>query len=103
MSVELHPRGPLEVSEVTKKTAHLSWKMPEDDGGRQIMTYEVNRQSVLNRIKIPEMAIPGIHDSTYFVFFWQKALQIHEGKGSLRIRLLVVVKPNLAYQVTSAP
>ena len=35
------PGGPLEVSEVTKKTAHLSWKMPEDDGGRQIQTYEV--------------------------------------------------------------
>ena len=43
------PRGPLEVSDVTKKTAHLSWKMPEDDGGRGIQTYEVseNANSVL--------------------------------------------------------
>ena len=40
------PRGPLEVTEVTKKTAHLSWKSPEDDGGRQIQTYEVGANSV---------------------------------------------------------
>ena len=31
------------MTEVTKKTAHLSWKAPEDDGGRQIQTYEVEK------------------------------------------------------------
>ena len=37
------PRGPLEVSEVTKKTCLLSWKCPEDNGGYQISHYEVEK------------------------------------------------------------
>jgi len=37
------PVGPLKVSEVTKKSCHLSWKMPEDDGGKQISHYEVEK------------------------------------------------------------
>jgi len=37
------PVGPLVVSEVTKKSCRLSWKMPEDDGGKQISHYEVEK------------------------------------------------------------
>jgi hypothetical protein len=37
------PRGPLEVTDVTKKTCHLTWKMPEDDGGHKLETYEVEK------------------------------------------------------------
>ena len=34
------------VADVTKKTAHLTWKMPEDDGGRPIQTYEVGANTM---------------------------------------------------------
>ena len=37
------PVGPLVVSEVTKKSCRLSWKMPEDDGGKAISHYEVEK------------------------------------------------------------
>ena len=37
------PVGPLVVSEVTKKSCRLQWKMPEDDGGKQISHYEVEK------------------------------------------------------------
>ena len=30
------PRGPLKVSEVTKKTCFLEWGMPADNGGYQV-------------------------------------------------------------------
>ena len=37
------PVGPLEVTEVTKRSCRLSWKIPEDDGGKQISHYEVEK------------------------------------------------------------
>lgn len=40
------PRGPLEVSDVTKRTCMLSWKCPEDDGGHPITNYELERMDV---------------------------------------------------------
>lgn len=40
------PQGPLSVTDVTKNSLHLSWKLPEDDGGEPI-TY-VNQSSTRN-------------------------------------------------------
>eukprot|EP00096_Caligus_rogercresseyi_P016211 TRINITY_DN878_c0_g1_i1.p1 TRINITY_DN878_c0_g1~~TRINITY_DN878_c0_g1_i1.p1 ORF type:complete len:1596 (-),score=294.53 TRINITY_DN878_c0_g1_i1:195-4982(-) len=40
------PKGPLGVSEVTKKTCFLQWGFPEDDGGRQIANFEVEKLDV---------------------------------------------------------
>ena len=37
------PVGPLVVSEVTKKSCRLSWKLPEDNGGKEITHYEVEK------------------------------------------------------------
>ena len=37
------PIGPLKVSEVTKKSCFLQWKMPEDNGGKQIQQYEIEK------------------------------------------------------------
>ena len=37
------PRGPLEVFDVTRKTAMLKWLPPEDDGGAAIAAYEVEK------------------------------------------------------------
>jgi len=37
------PNGPIEVSEVTKRTCHLKWKASDDDGGNPIIQYEVEK------------------------------------------------------------
>lgn len=40
------PKGPLEVTDVTKKSCKLRWKKPEDDGGCPITEYEVEKMDV---------------------------------------------------------
>lgn len=37
------PQGPLEVTDVTKTSAKLKWKPPEDDGGCPIKEYEIEK------------------------------------------------------------
>lgn len=37
------PKGPLEVTEITKKSCKVKWKKPEDDGGCPITEYEVEK------------------------------------------------------------
>ena len=38
------PDGPLNVRDVTKESAVVSWKEPEDDGGSPITHYVVEKQ-----------------------------------------------------------
>ena len=38
------PQGPLEVSDVTKDSAKLKFKKPLDDGGQEILWYDVEKQ-----------------------------------------------------------
>lgn len=38
------PKGPLEVTDVTKDSAKLKWQKPEDDGGQEISHYEMEKQ-----------------------------------------------------------
>ncbi|XP_040583966.1 twitchin [Lepeophtheirus salmonis] len=40
------PKGPLNISEITKKTCFLQWSFPEDDGGRTISNFEVEKMDV---------------------------------------------------------
>ncbi|XP_052825204.1 twitchin isoform X2 [Octopus bimaculoides] len=40
------PEGPLDVSEITKHTCHLSWKPPKEDGGSRVKHYVIERQEV---------------------------------------------------------
>ena len=47
------PRGPLEVSEITKRTCILTWKFPEDDGGHPITNYEVERMDMKSEQWLP--------------------------------------------------
>ena len=42
--VPLPPGGPLNVNDVTKESATLKWKVPEDDGGSPITHYMVEKQ-----------------------------------------------------------
>lgn len=38
------PKGPLKVSDVTKKGCKLKWDKPDDDGGKPIQEYLVEKQ-----------------------------------------------------------
>lgn len=40
------PRGPLVVSGVTKESANLAWKTPEDDGGSPILHYIIEKMDL---------------------------------------------------------
>lgn len=40
------PQGPLEVSDVTKQSCHLTWKVPKDDGGSPILHYVVEKMDL---------------------------------------------------------
>jgi len=40
------PQGPLEVTDITKKSCKLKWKKPEDDGGSPVTEYEVEKMDV---------------------------------------------------------
>lgn len=44
LDVPTDPRGPLRVDDVTKDSAVLSWKEPEDDGGSPVTGYVVEKQ-----------------------------------------------------------
>lgn len=40
------PEGPLEVSNVTKESARLAWRIPVDDGGSPILHYVIEKMDV---------------------------------------------------------
>lgn len=43
MGVPGKPKGPLEVSNITKDSCKLKWKKPDDDGGKPITAYQVEK------------------------------------------------------------
>lgn len=45
--------GPLTISEVTKKSCRLEWKPPQDNGGSQIIQYEVEKMDEANGSWLP--------------------------------------------------
>ena len=47
------PKGPLDVSNVTKHGCKLKWKRPEDDGGSPIEYYEIEKLDPLSGTWIP--------------------------------------------------
>jgi hypothetical protein len=73
------PQGPLEVTDVTKTSAKLKWKKPEDDGGCPIKEYEVEKMDVatgkwvrVGRVPgdrpFPEMDITGLTPGAEYKF-----------------------------------
>jgi len=53
------PQGPLEVTDVTKTSAKLKWKKPEDDGGCPIKEYEVEKMDVATGKWVRVGRVPG--------------------------------------------
>ena len=54
------PRGPLKVSDVTKKTCLLEWGCPADNGGYPITHYEVEKMDVHTNQWLPIKSVKGL-------------------------------------------
>ncbi|XP_013109098.2 twitchin isoform X22 [Stomoxys calcitrans] len=53
------PKGPLKVENITKDGCKLKWKKPEDDGGKPITAYQVEKFDKKNGRWVPVGRIPG--------------------------------------------
>lgn len=53
------PKGPLEISNVTKDSCKLKWKKPEDDGGLPIKAYAVEKFDKKQGRWVPVGRVPG--------------------------------------------
>lgn len=75
------PQGPLEVTDITKKSCKVKWKKPEDDGGSPITEYEVEKMDMStgkwvrvckvpakDSIKEPEVEIPNLEPGSEYKF-----------------------------------
>lgn len=69
------PKGPLEISDVTKHGCKLKWKKPEDDGGSPIDHYEIEKLDPLTgqwvpcgRSTEPEANITGLQEGKSYKF-----------------------------------
>lgn len=69
------PKGPLKVSDVTKTGCKLKWDKPEDDGGKPVTGYLVEkldkatgRWVPTGRTTEPEIEIKGLQDGHEYEF-----------------------------------
>ncbi|CAH1969101.1 unnamed protein product [Acanthoscelides obtectus] len=69
------PKGPLEVSDVTKHGCKLKWKKPDDDGGSPVDHYEIEKLDPLTgqwipcgRSTEPEANITGLQEGKPYKF-----------------------------------
>jgi len=69
------PKGPLKVSDVTKKSCKLKWEPPEDDGGKPIEEYIVEKMEMdtgrwvpVGRTPKPSMDVPGLQEGKEYMF-----------------------------------
>lgn len=73
LSAPSKPKGPLKVSDVTKNGAKLKWDKPEDDGGKPITGYVVEkldkgRWVPVGRTTEPEMDVKGLQEGNEYKF-----------------------------------
>ncbi len=67
------PKGPLKVSDVTKSGCKLAWQSPEDDGGKPVTGYVVEkldkgRWVPVGKCKEPEMDVGGLQEGKEYQF-----------------------------------
>lgn len=73
LSAPSKPKGPLKVSDVTKNGAKLKWDKPEDDGGKPVTGYVVEkldkgRWVPVGRTTEPEMDVKGLQEGNDYKF-----------------------------------
>jgi predicted phage tail protein len=69
------PQGPLKVSDVTKNGCKLKWDKPEDDGGKPVSGYVVEKLDTatgrwvpVGRTTEPEMDVKGLQEGSDYKF-----------------------------------
>ena len=69
------PKGPLKISDVTKNGAKLKWEKPEDDGGKPVTGYIVEKLDKatgkwvpVGRTVEPEMDVKGLQEGHEYQF-----------------------------------
>jgi len=69
------PQGPLKVSDVTKNGCKLKWDKPEDDGGKPVSGYVVEKLDTatgrwvpVGRTTEPEMDVKGLQEGCEYKF-----------------------------------
>lgn len=69
------PKGPLKVQDVTANSCKLKWEKPEDDGGKPITAYAVEKLDVatgrwvpVGRSAEPEMEVRGLQEGHEYQF-----------------------------------
>ncbi|GLH11531.1 Titin, partial [Gryllus bimaculatus] len=75
LSAPSKPKGPLKVSDVSKNGCKLKWDKPEDDGGKPITGYvvekldkETGRWVPVGRTNEPEMDVKGLQEGHEYQF-----------------------------------
>ena len=63
----LPPTGPLEISNVSKDHATLSWKPPKDDGGNRVTGYIVERRDTSKGADAWIPVVQGCRETTFTV------------------------------------
>eukprot|EP00095_Tigriopus_kingsejongensis_P002138 maker-scaffold401_size182380-snap-gene-0.20 protein:Tk02138 transcript:maker-scaffold401_size182380-snap-gene-0.20-mRNA-1 annotation:"GM26811" len=71
------PMGPLEVHDLTKNSCRLKWKVPEDDGGKPILGYVIEKMDKDNGRWVPagrtdadtlEFPVKGLQEGHEYMF-----------------------------------
>ncbi|CAF4189098.1 unnamed protein product [Rotaria sp. Silwood2] len=106
----LPPTGPLEVSNVSKDRATLSWKPPKDDGGSRVTGYIVERRDtskgsdawipVTQACKETTFTVPSLLDGHEYEF---RVMAINENGVSEPLRTSSPVVAKLPFKQPGAP
>ncbi|CAF4088490.1 unnamed protein product [Adineta steineri] len=106
----LPPTGPLEISNVSKDRATLSWKPPKDDGGSKVTGYVVERRDtskgadawipVTQACKETTFTVPSLLDGHEYDF---RVMAINENGTSEPLRSTAPTTAKLPFKPPGAP
>ncbi|CAM4765861.1 unnamed protein product [Rotaria magnacalcarata] len=106
----LSPQGPLEISNVSKDRATVSWMPPKDDGGSKIIGYAVEKRDtskgadawipVTNNCKDTNFTVPSLLDGHEYEF---RVMAINENGTSEPLRSSNPVVAQLPFKPPGAP
>lgn len=102
----LPPTGPLDISNVSKDRATLSWKPPADDGGSKVTGYVVERRDtskgpdawipVTQNCKDTTFTVPSLLDGHEYEF---RVMAINENGTSEPLRSSAPVTAQLPFSM----
>jgi titin len=102
----LPPTGPLEISDVSKDHATLTWKPPKDDGGSKLTGYAVERRDtskgsdawvpVTQNCKETTFTVPSLLDGHEYEF---RVMAVNENGTSEPLRSTAPVTAQLPFSM----